>query len=670
MSTPTTWSSAGSTDANLAGNYSAGLPADAVVTLNATSVINWTFTAGMSVESVTITGAYSGAVSLSGQTLTVSLGISFDGTGTYNLGNGITANGNSSTVHFGAGMGVVTATSCVITMNGTTAMVLDDDKAITFLSLTLGASAIVINSGAAMTTYSRTGTPLTIGNNATLTVNRTVLFICKGTGNSFHSIGTGVTINGNANITWTPGVNGDTLNFPAYTYSGTGINDITSYFGNTNDIIQLSGNLNTGIRQFRVFTNGTAVFTFTTQNYSITCGTYTSGGSAGTPVLNLNYGSSVVSIVIFDGATWNLGTINQNLQTSTWSCSGNWAFGSNHTITGTAATTSVTITNTSSVTSNGKQFPGSFIVNAAAKTITMVDAISIVSAFTLTAGTLTTATFAVTVVGNVQINGTSTLTASGSTCTFGGDYTTVAGSTITINAATNYTFTKNGAIVTTNGKALPQCTFNANFTINDSCTITRLIRGVDGFTGTFEAGQTFTISNLAAANWSGAVAALNAVRSSIPGTQFTIVMPNAVTLTFYDSQDCIYQGFDVTANDGTSITRGNNVRYLTMNVVTVLPVTGSIAGGTTLTFSDTGNGMGGVCVVTVGGVGAGAETVVNTQSLTAVTPAGAIGAVNVVITNGDGDTRTLIGGFTYVAPASSGDGSGASRCYISSALGI
>ncbi|MFJ1270229.1 IPT/TIG domain-containing protein, partial [Legionella lytica] len=80
----------------------------------------------------------------------------------------------------------------------------------------------------------------------------------------------------------------------------------------------------------------------------------------------------------------------------------------------------------------------------------------------------------------------------------------------------------------------------------------------------------------------------------------------------------------------------------------VLPSSGSIAGGTAITLTGTGfiPGMS----VTLGGTAATNVTVVNSTTLTAVTPAHASGAVNVVVTNTVG-SATLTGGFTYVTLA-------------------
>lgn len=639
------------------------------VVINRATAGTMLFSCTTSLHTLIASATNTQVISWTGTTMTASGNITLDGTGTHILGNSITMTGASSQVSLNSTLTGVTATSCIVTMNTTTAGVFSIGKDVnSFAGFVLGASAIVTLQGISRIRVSSATAPLVFTNGGILTNNFGGIFVLT-------RLAPGSLINilaGTPDFKGTQawGINTGsigTYTLPSISYSGASAVNFSIASVGAVVTIQTLGTLSLGTMSLIIGDLGqNCTFDNSTNNMNITCAGFQIGCNTAGKTFTANYGSGTYTITAFNGSTSNLGTTNDNFQTSVWSCTGNWIFGSNHTITGTAATTSVTITNTSSITSNAKAFPGSFIINAATKTITMINALSVASALTLTAGTLNTATFTVTVTGNVAVNGTSTLTASGSTCNFGGDYTTAAGSTITINAATNYTFTKNGAVVTTNGKALPQVTFNSNFSLNDTCTITRLIRGVDGFTGIFEAGATFTVSNLAAANWSGAAAALNYTRSSIPGTQFTMVLPNAVTLTYYDSQDCIYQGFDVTANDGTSVTQGNNVRYLTFNVVTIVPAAGPVGSGFVL--NDTGNGFGGVMVVTFGGIAAVGASVDEDQ-YAGVVPAGAMGIVNIVVTNGDGDTRTLVGGFT-VTMLSRGEG-GASRCYIADgAIGI
>ncbi|MGE5815498.1 MAG: IPT/TIG domain-containing protein, partial [Acidobacteriota bacterium] len=85
-------------------------------------------------------------------------------------------------------------------------------------------------------------------------------------------------------------------------------------------------------------------------------------------------------------------------------------------------------------------------------------------------------------------------------------------------------------------------------------------------------------------------------------------------------------------------------------VTAVSPATGTTVGGTSVTI--TGSNFASGAVVTIGGVGATQITVINANTLTAMTGAHAAGAVDVVVAVGS-QRGTLPGGYTYVAPQQS-----------------
>jgi formylglycine-generating enzyme required for sulfatase activity len=83
-------------------------------------------------------------------------------------------------------------------------------------------------------------------------------------------------------------------------------------------------------------------------------------------------------------------------------------------------------------------------------------------------------------------------------------------------------------------------------------------------------------------------------------------------------------------------------------ISSVSPTSGPTAGGTTITI--TGTNLTGTTSVTIGGSAATGVTVVNSTTVTAVTPAGTAGAKTVAVTT-PGGTATLPNGFTFVVPA-------------------
>jgi hypothetical protein len=84
-------------------------------------------------------------------------------------------------------------------------------------------------------------------------------------------------------------------------------------------------------------------------------------------------------------------------------------------------------------------------------------------------------------------------------------------------------------------------------------------------------------------------------------------------------------------------------------VAGVAPGSGSTNGGTTVTITGTNFAAG--ATVSVGGNAATGVSVVNGTTITATTPAHAAGAVNVTVTNADGQSGTRASAFTYTAPA-------------------
>ena len=109
----------------------------------------------------------------------------------------------------------------------------------------------------------------------------------------------------------------------------------------------------------------------------------------------------------------------------------------------------------------------------------------------------------------------------------------------------------------------------------------------------------------------------------------------------------------VTNTDAQSGTLTNGFTYTAPNpaptVTAITPNSGSTDGGTTVTITGTGFLAG--ATVKLGGTSATSVAVVNSTSITAVTPAHAAGAVSVQVTNTDAQSGTLTNGFTYTAPA-------------------
>ncbi len=109
----------------------------------------------------------------------------------------------------------------------------------------------------------------------------------------------------------------------------------------------------------------------------------------------------------------------------------------------------------------------------------------------------------------------------------------------------------------------------------------------------------------------------------------------------------------VTNPDGQSATRTGGFTYTAPTsaptLTSVSPTSGPAAGGTTITL--TGAAFVSGATVRVGGVAATNVAFASATQLTALTPAGTAGARDVQVTNPDGQSTTLTGGFTYTATA-------------------
>ena len=88
--------------------------------------------------------------------------------------------------------------------------------------------------------------------------------------------------------------------------------------------------------------------------------------------------------------------------------------------------------------------------------------------------------------------------------------------------------------------------------------------------------------------------------------------------------------------------------YVQMSIESVFPSRGIYSGGTTITI--TGSFLNGATSVKVGGVPATNVVIVNLTTLTAVTPAGSLGAASVEVTDSK-ETATATNVFTYISIA-------------------
>jgi hypothetical protein len=155
---------------------------------------------------------------------------------------------------------------------------------------------------------------------------------------------------------------------------------------------------------------------------------------------------------------------------------------------------------------------------------------------------------------------------------FGTSQWTVSGNVFTMGGATTYTGQTTGqvtfttgstCVVTCNDKSMPTLIASGNTTIytTTAATVQALKYGTDGKTICLNAGKTWTLSTLAAADWNGTAGSLNYLQSCTPGSVTTIALPNAATCTYMQVTDVTATGYTVTVNDGTSLPGGGTTGF-------------------------------------------------------------------------------------------------------------
>ncbi|MFA5959427.1 MAG: IPT/TIG domain-containing protein [Tatlockia sp.] len=132
----------------------------------------------------------------------------------------------------------------------------------------------------------------------------------------------------------------------------------------------------------------------------------------------------------------------------------------------------------------------------------------------------------------------------------------------------------------------------------------------------------------------------NTCNNVAPGTDCTLTYTpggTSVPLT----------NFSIAGSNTNTLTAAIQIQQLS-TLTSVSPTSGTASGGTGVTL--TGTGLTGTTAVTFGGVAATSVNVVNSTTVTAVTPAHAAGIVDVAVTT-PGGGATLTNGYTYVTTA-------------------
>jgi hypothetical protein len=319
----------------------------------------WTIADPLSCHTLLLT---TGNYTNNATTITASGNVTFNGSAnSLNLGNGITLNGASGALTMASTVGALGLSACTLAMNTSsgTITISKNSSTSSFSQLIIGAGYSVTASGYCNFQH------YNLGNNCTYTQNGNSLAFLGGT-TTIIAVGSGVTWNGTGNYTWAANTGSNWTTTGNVNYTGSG------YFLFTDNVVcpklTFGGNF---ISSSSFYFNGSLATAgiLDLSGYNLTCNNLSWGSYGSSGVIKVYCRNGTISVASYLN-TYNTGTTTVNFQTSTWTCSGNWTFGSTHTIT--HGWDQVTFTNTANITSAGKMF-NYLVLNASGKTITLAD---------------------------------------------------------------------------------------------------------------------------------------------------------------------------------------------------------------------------------------------------------------------------------------------------------
>jgi hypothetical protein len=324
-------------------------------------------------------------------------------------------------------------------------------------------------------------------------------------------------------------------------------------------------------------------------NWNATAWALSSGGSVAAANFPLAQDTVIIentglntSATITINIAYNIGTLNTSTRTNAMTLAsgtinpifyGNFTYGSGVTPTGTGTYT-FSNRSTKTLNSGGKTFPQIININAPSGGIQLLtNNLSVSTSATLTQGTLNLNGLSFTVPSLATATGTKNITFNGGTLTISSSgatafnnaaptgFTTTAGTgtgTISMTSASAKTFVGGGSVYncTLNQGGAGTLTITGANTFND---ITETVPTANQIT--FPASTTTTVNNF---TLSGTAGNLVSIRSSTPGTRFTLSKSSgAVSVSYVDIQDSNATGgatWQATTTNG-NVDSGNNLGW-------------------------------------------------------------------------------------------------------------
>jgi hypothetical protein len=167
------------------------------------------------------------------------------------------------------------------------------------------------------------------------------------------------------------------------------------------------------------------------------------------------------------------------------------------------------------------------------------------------------------------------------------------------------------------------------------------ITGISPSSGSTLGGTNATITGI---NFTGAT---SVTFDGLAATTINVVNSTTITCST-PAHNAGAVGIIVTTGGGPS-SAFSSFTYITRpNITGISRSSGSIAGGTNVTI--TGTNFTGATLVTFGGLSAASLSIVNSTTITCITPARSAGAVDIIVTTGGGPSSEF-SSFTYITPA-------------------
>jgi len=194
---------------------------------------------------------------------------------------------------------------------------------------------------------------------------------------------------------------------------------------------------------------------------------------------------------------------------------------------------------------------------------------------------------------------------------------------------------------------LPGCGGGIAATPNPTSNPAPHVASITPNTGTTSGGTSVTIAG------TGFLSGATVSFGGTPATGVTLASSTSITATTPDHAAGAVSVI-VTNTDAQSNALAGGYTYAAPHaaptVTAITPNSGTTKGGTAVTITGTGFLAG--ASVKLGGSSATGVTVVNSNAITAITPAHAAGAVSIVVTNTDAKSGTLTSGYTHTGPQS------------------